>query len=67
MSTDALTPGRSRDRERAGRDVGRPADAYACGALGCRRTEDLRCVTNAAERERVLCPDHARYFIEVSA
>lgn len=67
MRTDAPTPGRSRDRESANRDVGRPADAYACGALDCRRTEDLRCVTNVAGRERVLCPDHARDFVEVSA
>lgn len=47
--------------------VGRPADAYACGALGCRRTEDLRCVTNPEKGERVLCPQHARYFVEVTS
>lgn len=46
--------------------VGRPADAFACGALGCRRTENLRRVTNNG-RERVLCPNHARYFVEVDA
>ena len=46
--------------------VGRPAEAFACGALGCRRTENLRRVTNDGQ-VRVLCPSHARYFAEVDA
>ena len=47
--------------------VGRPADAHACGALGCRRTEELRRVIHDDGRERVLCPTHARYFVGGSA
>lgn len=43
-----------------------PVDAYACGALGCHADEDLRRV-DCDGRERVLCPDHARDFLDTDA
>ena len=64
---DAGAPEQRADHARAGDGVGRPADAHACGALGCRRTKDLRCVMNPEKGERVLCPQHARYFVEVTS
>ena len=70
MSTERADGARSRDDHDDDRpdrrldDVPAPADADACGALGCRRAEDLRRVRRRDGRGRVLCPDHARYFVE---
>jgi len=49
-----------------GDGVPRPADAHACGALGCSRTDDLRLVEREDGRERVLCPFHEKHFLGVS-
>lgn len=35
----------------------KPVDAYACGALGCRRTENLVQVTIDGYGRRVVCRD----------
>jgi len=46
--------------------VGEHIEAFACGATGCHTDEDLRRVTKDGRR-RVLCPDHARDFLEATA
>ena len=61
MSTDTA-PGRHADRG----DDPRPADAFACAALGCRRTDDLQLVVRDDGESRVLCPFHEKHFLEVS-
>lgn len=37
-------------------------DAHVCGALGCRKTDDLRRAHNPERGTRVLCSDHATHF-----
>ena len=44
-----------------------PADAVACGALGCRRNDDLEAVRRDDGTKRTLCPVHRKYFLGVSS
>jgi len=52
---------------RAATSTPAPADAVACAALGCRRTEDLERVERADGKTRTLCPSHRKYFLGVSS
>jgi len=49
------------------KDAPAPADAVACGALGCRRAEDLERVRRADGETRTLCPSHRKSFLKVSS
>ena len=41
-------------------------DAAACGALGCRRDDELHRVKHPERGTRVLCPSHALDYLGVS-
>lgn len=45
-------------------DVEHAPNADACGALGCRTTENLRYAEHPRYGRRVVCPDHAEEITE---
>lgn len=66
-ATDSRIAARQTPRDTPGgpsTPPGKPVDAFACTALNCHADQNLRRVTDAAGRRRVLCPRHAREFLD---